>query len=126
MEELFYLRQLFSFGTTDWLKVAMLLGLLAVLIYRPERVRRPAAMTCACWLFALSIVIPPVLNALVGIAVDTGMSTRYRSSAQSPELITLVIAVGPMLFGISVLLSLLSLVPARSKRPAGPAKHPLE
>ena len=62
MDEFLYMRQLLGRGDTDWLKFVLLLGLLVVLTYRPERIHRPVAFKWACWLIALSIAVPPVLN----------------------------------------------------------------
>jgi hypothetical protein len=127
--ELLFLRQMLGITADVWIAVTLLAGLLIVLIFRPERVQQWGLFRVACWLLALSVVIPPLLNVLISFMENPNLSS-WRSGSFRGESILLyscVSLVGPLLQGISILFGLLSLIPKRpNSSPLGPAKHPLE
>ncbi|MBN2577718.1 MAG: hypothetical protein JXB10_01910 [Pirellulales bacterium] len=118
-------------GTTGdvWLAVMLLVGLFLVLIFRPERVRQWGLFQIACWLLALSVMIPPVLNVLVALT-ESSSSPPWGSRSSLGRfnvIISCVYLVGPFLQGLGILFGLLSLIPTRpASTPQAPVKHPLE
>ena len=138
MEELLYFRQ-FLGGGQGLLQAGFLVGLFLVVIFRPERIRLHSVFIMAFVLFGFSIIAPSALTALFAV-FDAPMGSYRSSSAESRALLALQTAVGPGLFGLSVVLGLLSLIPApRPQRRYGhslpptietaelqPPKHPLE
>ena len=130
MEEML-MRQLFGDGQ-GWLQATMMGCLFLVLIFRPERIQRPALFRCCCWFFALSILVPPAIYCCLWLIGELGMVIRsYRSSRGPGSLTTLLLMVrnvsGPLLIGLSFVCGFLSLGPdpRQASRP-GPPRHPLE
>src|SRR5262245_21989679 len=68
--EILVLQQLGSSGAAAmaqvWLQVAMLVCLFSAAILRPEVVRAKALFRMSCVLFALSLLVSPTLNFLLG------------------------------------------------------------
>ena len=52
--------QMFSGLTHVWLEVALLVCLLGTLIFRPDRIHRIGVFRRACFLFAISIIMPSI------------------------------------------------------------------
>ena len=124
------LQQLFGGGGLVWLQAAYLLGLIAVLAFRPERIRLPGLFRWACILFALAVMVPPVLTALLGLLQTIG-GGAYRPMRGPGDVFTILIpvinAAGPVLLGASLLCALIAVSPAgRLQGPSQPARHPLE
>jgi hypothetical protein len=150
--ELLLLRQLLGTAGDIWLSVTLLAGFIVVLVFRPERVQQWSLFRSACWMLALSVVIPPVLNVLFTLSTNPGSpSWGMRSSSGEFSLIFYCSSlVSPSLQGLGILFGLLSLIPkipaypqsyaARCQDtpnlaeipknpespPLGPAKHPWE
>jgi hypothetical protein len=105
----------------------LLTGLLLALLFKPERVYSWALMRLSCWLLAVSIVIPPILNTFM--AINSGSAASFRPpSIGSPDylVMTCIYALGPILMGISIICGLLALIPTGYRPPLTPPKHPLE
>jgi hypothetical protein len=130
MQELMYLEQLFGRGNSGWMSAAMLLGLLLVLVFRPNAIRRPILFRVTCWLLALTVVIPPFLSLLLSLSLPSG-SSGYSMRAAGANLSFIFACanfIGPVLQGACILCGLTALMPplSRCDDPTGPAKHPLE
>lgn len=129
-DELFLLQQLFGGGNAQgWLAAAYLLGLIAVLAYRPERIRMPGLFRWACVLFALSVMVPPMLTGMFTLLQSIGKSA-FRPSRGSGDfwvyLYPMLNASGPVLLGISLICALVALSPGpRSRALPQPPRHPL-
>ena len=52
--------QMFSGMTQVWLQVSLLVGILAVLIFKPERIRDVTRFRVACVIFAVAILLPGI------------------------------------------------------------------
>jgi len=127
--ELYVLKQIFGDIGLGWLYAACLLGLIAVLAFRPERIRLPALFRWACVLFALSIIVPPALSGLFGFL--QGMDGGYGSMRGPGDFWVIVYpllnAAGPVLLGISIICALVAISPGpRYSAAAQPPRHPLE
>lgn len=110
-----------------WLTPVLLVGLLLALLFKPERVNNWALFRVSCWLLAVSIVTPPILNTFMNITSGTATSFRPPSIGSSDYLIiTCIYALGPILLGISIICGLLAMIPRGYRPPLSPAKHPLE
>jgi hypothetical protein len=126
------LQQLFGGGgAAAWLQVATLLGLLAALLYRPERIRMPVLFRVACVLLALSVLAGPTITGMLMFlqGLDSG---GFRPGRGSDDLWMalgpLVNAAGPVLLGTSILLALIAVSPKprRPGDPPQPPRHPLD
>ncbi len=108
---------------------ALLTGLFIVVVFRPERIRSRTLFYLACWSLALSILLPSLFSLLLG-AAGAGFLAGPRGYPPPSGLslgFILAIGCGPVLYGLSVLLALLALVPGpRTQSPFQPPKHPLE
>jgi hypothetical protein len=119
--------QLLNQTGNGWLTAALLTGLLLALLFKPERVYSWALLRLSCWFLALSITIPPILNAFMTITSHSAASFRPTSIGSSDYLvITCIYALGPILLGISIICGLLAMIPTGYRPPLTPAKHPLE
>jgi hypothetical protein len=128
-QEFTYLQQIL--GSVFGLGQATLMAsLFIVLVFRPERIRSRRLFSLACWLFGLSVLLPPILNALlgtVGAGVFTVARGNFPGSGGLGLVFVLAMGLGPVLFGLSLLFALLALVPGpRQESPFQPPKHPLE
>jgi hypothetical protein len=126
--ELLMLRQIFSQLVPNYAQVAILVGLLLVVIYRPERIRLLGMFRFSCVMLALSIVVPPAVSATLSFLVSIGGSSRSSSSAGDYMiLVNLLGTIEPALVAASLCLGIFSLLPARrSADRTGPARHPLD
>jgi hypothetical protein len=128
-DEFYLLQQLFGGNAQGWLAAAYLLGLIAVLAYRPERIRLPGLFRWACVLFALSVMVPPMLMALFAFLQSVGSSAYGRSpglGASWTFLYPLVNGSGPVLLGVSLICALIAVSPGpRYPGPPQPPRHPL-
>ncbi len=99
--------QLFAGMTHGWLQVALLVALLAVLIFKPDNIQRPKYFWKACMLFVLSLFVPAVLSLFSG-----GIDAEALLRGGSPGLWQKILALIPAaLFALSVFLTLYSLFP---------------
>ena len=129
-QELFYLRQLFGGSAQGWLQVTLLGFLFLVLVFKPDRIHNRSLFRVACLLFALSVIVPPVLTFGVSFLAD-GATSSYRNygptMGESPLMLSLTGVWAPVLCGTSAMCALLSLIPGREgKSPFEAAKHPLD
>lgn len=129
-DEWLFLRRLLGDTGQGWLQATMLGFLFLVLAFKPDRIHNRALFRVACLLFALSLLIAPILNfALTLLADSPGPSSRGFPGLMGGSRVTymLITTIGPILFGISVMCALVSLIPGRRYQgPAEPARHPLE
>jgi hypothetical protein len=129
-QNMMMLEQLLGLSGSAWLPVTILVGLLLVLIFRPNTIHNLMLFRMACWLLGSSIIAPPVINLLAAMSAASsfgGPSYGLAASA-SPFLFACASALGTILLGASILCGLFSLLPpAAARRDAtGPVKHPLE
>jgi hypothetical protein len=124
--ETLFISQLLQQVGSGWLPAVMLVGMLLALLFKPERVQSWALFRLSCWLLAVSIIIMPVMNVLLGFM--GGSATSFRSSGIMPEafIFYTMYAISPILQGISMICGLLSMIPNGSRLPLVPPKHPLE
>ena len=142
MQELMYLEQLFGRVNSVWISVTLLMGFLLVLIFRPNAIHRPVLFRLACWLLALTAVVPPSLFLLLGLyssglglnssGLGLNSSGGYPGRMGSGSDMSFYTACagfsGPVLEGACIICGLTALIPpmTRCEDPTGPAKHPLE
>jgi hypothetical protein len=112
MSELFWRRILGAEGVI-WLEVALLIGLLCIAIWRPQRVGKPALFRMACTLFAISLLVQPIAEVIFRVAVsdlpDSG-SDRSDRALRTPLLVFSIMSLaGRILFAFSVVCALGSL-----------------
>ena len=113
-----------------WLTSVLLVGLLLALVFKPERVNNWALFRVSCWLLAVSIVIPPILNTFM--IITSGSAAFFRSpsigsiGSSNYLMMSCIYALGPILLGISMICGLLAMIPSGYRPPLTPAKHPLE
>ncbi len=124
--ELLFIRQLL---TPNYAQVTMLVGLLLVAIYRPERICLPGMFRLSCVLLAVSIPVTAVVTFIMNAMVDvtgSGLS-RMGNASGFAVLLSMLQVIEPILVGLSICLGLFSLLPRRGQRsPSGPKEHPLE
>ncbi len=124
--ELLFIRQLL---TPNYAQVTMLVGLLLVAIYRPERICLPGMFRLSCVLLAVSIPVTAVVTFIMNAMVDvtgSGLS-RMGNASGFAVLFSMLQVIEPILVGLSICLGLFSLLPRRGQRsPSGPKEHPLE
>jgi hypothetical protein len=125
LQEMLYLRQLLA-GGQAWLQLGLLLFLFGVLLFKPERIRLPGLFQWAWMLFALSVMVPPLLTFCVWLFQLTGARST-RSGGPASLLLAVEVASGPVLLGLSLIFAFLALSPRSRPDPRlGPTKHPLE
>jgi hypothetical protein len=112
-EEL-WMMQLFGGGggwlqSGGWLQVVFLGFLLAVPIFRPERIRVVSSFRGAYVCFALSLIVPSAASVLMMNLVSPGGIPGGGFSGI--PMFQLFNAAGPVLFGISVILAMKAIVP---------------
>jgi hypothetical protein len=127
---LMLLEQLLGMSGSVWLPVAMLVGLLLALIFRPNTIHNLTLFRAACWLLGLSLIAPTAINLLLTAAsVNSYGGSPYGLAGNTPPfLYACANAIGPMLQGACILAGLFSLIPPVVPRHsmADPLKHPLE
>lgn len=101
------LSQLFAGLNQVWLEVALLVALLAVLIFKPDHIHRPKYFWKACMLFVLALFVPAVLSIFAG-EINAEELISGKSSGLWQKILALVPAA---LFSLSVFLTLYSLFP---------------
>jgi hypothetical protein len=130
VQELMVLEQLFGRGNSVWLSATLLMGLLLVLIFRPNAIQRPILFRVTCWLLALLVVIPPILTLLLSIGTSNMYSGRGMGYGGSdlPYFMACANLSGPVLQAACIVCGLAALTPpmTRHEAPTGLAKHPLD
>jgi hypothetical protein len=129
MQELMYLERLFGRGNSVWIAVTLLSGFLLVLIFRPNAIHRPVLFRVACWLLALTAVVPSALSLLLGMySSGGGYPGRMSPGSEMAFIMGCANFSGPVLEGACIICGLTALLPPMTRRepPTGPAKHPLE
>ncbi len=124
--ELFFLRQ---FLTPNYAQLAMLVGLLLVVIYRPERICLPGMFRLSCVLLAVSVFVTPIASGIVTSMMATSRNGMYNSGSQGEfaMLFSLVQVIEPILVALSICFGLFSLLPSsRGQGRSGPRQHPLD
>jgi hypothetical protein len=116
-------------GGESWIHAVFLAGVFLVILYRRDQIVSPYMFRVSVILFVLSSILPVVFTTLV----QTGAFGRGGGFMNSPEGGALfrmfLMAIGPTLFGLSVLFCILSMLPAQN-RYAAPREpqhpHPLD
>ena len=127
--ELLFLRQFLSQLGPNYPQVAMLIGLLLVAIYRPDRIRLPLMFRISCLLLAVSMVVTPLSSAVINTMMTTSSNGMGRSSnpGEVALLYSLAQVVEPILVALSICLGLFALLPSsRGQASSGPRQHPLD
>jgi hypothetical protein len=122
-EESLFLQRLLA-GGSGWMEPTLLAGMLAVLVFRPERLRHRTLFLLAAISLALSIFAPPVLVLLLS-GLGGGPFGGPWGRVGNPVLPIATNVAGPFFLAASVLLAVLSLMPSPAS-PFDPPKHPLE
>ena len=108
-------------GIGDGLKAAMLVCIVWVLLYRSDHVRNVALFRAACWLYALSLLIPTLVSLYL---TATTKSTAGGPGVLDPSTAAMRVYLGsiaPILFAVSLLVLTDSIMPRRPKSRAEPA-----
>ncbi len=124
--ELLLLRQFF---TPNYAQVAMLVGLLLVAIYRPERICLPGMFRLSCVLLAVSILVTPITMAIMSTMMGVSGSGMGRpgNASEFALLFSLLQIIEPILVALSICFGIFSLLPSACERHrSGPRQHPLE
>ena len=126
--ELFFLRQ---FLMPDYAQLAILIGLLLVAIYRPERIYLPGMFRLSCVLLAVSIVVSPIASAILNTMMTTTTSRTgafgSNNHSELALLYSLVQVFQPILVALSFCFGLFALLPSpRRPNRQGPRQHPLD
>jgi hypothetical protein len=125
--EMMYVRQMF--GGESWVHAVFLAGVFLVILYRRDQIVSPYMFRVSIILYVLSFILPVVFITML----QTGSFIRAGGFMESPETGTLfrmfMMAIGPTLLGLSVLLCILSMLPPQSRYspPREPQRpHPLD
>lgn len=130
--------QMMGGGGQVWFSLGWLLCLMAVLLFRSEAIRHRGLYRWACTLFALSFIVPPVLemgfyyyNSLT--AGGGGMGAGFRGASESTLFMLLPSSTGPVLLGLSLIFGFAALAPTLmvgraepTSPPSPPPRHPLD
>jgi len=108
--------QFFGGVTQMWLNVAFIVCVFGVLCFRPERIARPRAFHGACFVFALSLIMPSVTMFVLTMP-EAG---RRGNPFAEPGLLEKIFSfLGPLLFAIAFLMAVGALCP----RPGVPTQR---
>ncbi len=128
--ELLFLRQIFSSFAPNYTQLAMLIGLLLVAIYRPERIYVLGMFRLSCVLLAVSVLVTPITSVIISMMVTVSSSPPNRSGGPTSEfaiMYSLAQVVEPILVALSICFGLFSLLPSsRERNRSGPRQHPLD
>jgi hypothetical protein len=127
--EYLLMRQFLGAGGESWTHAVFLLGVFLIVIFRREQIVSAYMFRVSIILFALSLILPVVLVAIMQIDL-TSTAGFVRGESRNNLFRILMAAAGPVLFGISVVMCLLSMLPYQSRYPAPPERpelpHPLD
>jgi hypothetical protein len=99
-------------GAHVWLQVAMLVCLFLAGLYRPDVVRAKPLFRLACVLFALSLLVSPTLNFLLGYLLSWGGGPGPgfgQMGGETAIIMSFPTMISAILFGLSVICGLSSL-----------------
>jgi hypothetical protein len=120
--ELMYLRQML--GTDSWVQAVFLAGVFLVIVFRRDHIVSPYMFRVSIILYVLSLILPITITSILQYTAST-RGVGFIGSGSGGELFhTLMPGVGPAVFGLSVLLCILSMLPERSRYPAPPQRQP--
>ena len=126
--DLMYLRQML--GGESWAQAVFLAGVFLVVMFRREQIVSPYMFRVSVILYVLSLILPIVITSILQYTSSTRGVGFIGSGSRGELFHTLMTAVGPTVFGLSVLLCILSMLPAQSRYPAPPERpsqpHPLD
>jgi hypothetical protein len=125
--ELMQVRQLM--GGSSWVEATFLGGVVLIVAFRRHQIVSLYMFRVSVILFGLSIALPVLLLPLTH-AVVGGSISRSPPRLSDAAYMVIIYGSGPILFAISVILCVLSMLPARSRYPAPPPSpsqpHPLD
>ena len=126
--ELMYLRQML--GGDSWLQAVFLAGVFLVVLFRREQIVSPYMFRVSIILYVLSLILPIAITSILQYTSSTRGVGFIGSGSRGELFHTLMTGVGPAVFGLSVLLCVLSMLPPQSRYPAPPQRqqqpHPLD
>jgi len=98
---------LFSSAET-WIAVAYVLGMFAVLAFRPQQIARPYTFRLSYILFALYFIVPSVITGILYLSsLDSGFGLNGgRGGSMTMLLFQLSSILGRVLLGLSIVLAL--------------------
>ena len=125
ISELLFLRQFFM---PSYPQLAMLVGLLLVAMYRPERILRIGMFRLSCVLLALSLLATPIATAVVTTMTFVGGGMGRSVNADELTLLFPLLQISePLLVALSICFGIFSLLPTSGEqRRPNPAQHPME
>jgi hypothetical protein len=123
--ETMFLRQMT--GGDSWVQAVFLAGVFLAVLFRRDHIVSPYMFRVSIILFALSLIVPIVITTIRGYT----MAARSGGFMTDQNVLfhSLMTAIGPMVFALSVLLCILSMLPPQSRYPATPEHrqaHPLD
>jgi hypothetical protein len=109
--------------TWTWLNAVLLAGLLVVVIVKRELIQSPGLFRAAWFLFAASLVAPPLLISVM-LEVDNGF-TRGGARAMDDLFVLRLLhtSLGPLFFAGSLCALISAIMPRRFGRPQKPAQE---
>jgi hypothetical protein len=128
--EFMYLRQMM--GGDAWVHAVFLAGVFLAVLFRRDQIVSPYMFRVSLILFVLSFVVPAVMTTVVVQRAMMGgrMGGGFDSDEAGVFMHVLMMGAGPALFGISVVLCILSMLPLQSRYPQPPSRprepHPLD
>lgn len=110
MDDLLWRRILGSEGDV-WLAVALLIGLLAIAGWQPQRISRPGRFRLAYFVLAVAIILPAVAELVVRVMIVDPRDSRQSRAAIEPAFIVSAVAnlIGKLLFAVAIVCALGSL-----------------
>ena len=105
---------LLSAQARSWLDPAFLVCLFWVALIKPERIRSLLAFRLACVLFAVSVIAPTLVN--LYLFGDRPVRQPNRLGAQDPGAGLYLSVISPLLFMISFILAMDTVIPWRRQR----------
>jgi hypothetical protein len=131
MLQLMYLRQLT--GGESWTHGVFLAGVFLVVLFRRDQIISPYMFRVSIILFVLSFILPIILNTILQYALSSRgfMRGGFAGGDEAGAFFqVLASGTGPVLFGMSVVFCILSMLPPQSRYPAPPQRppgpHPLD
>jgi hypothetical protein len=127
--ELMYLRQMM--GGDSWVHAVFLAGVFLVILFRREQIVSPYMFRISIILYVLSLIMPTLVTAMLQFTLARRSGRGMLPSEDNGMLLQiLTTGAGPLLFGLAVLLCILSMLPVQSRYPAPPERpaqpHPLD
>ncbi|HQR09117.1 MAG TPA: hypothetical protein PLN21_20005 [Gemmatales bacterium] len=92
-----------------WVAVAYVLGMFAVLAFRPQQIGRPYTFRLSYIMFALYFIVPSAINGILYLAMMDGGFNRGGNGTWVIIGMQLTTILGRILLGLSVVLALSSM-----------------